>query len=200
MEQVLLVEGKNDLHVFANIFMNHGVKESFKAEDKEGDSIYKSIPIYLKTDIKTIGIVVDADENLDGKWSKLQSIFTKSGYQFPESPNQSGTIINKEDFPKVGIWIMPDNNEKGMLEDFIKQLVPDDDRLMKYVEESLLNIESSKVQKYKEVHKSKARIHTWLAWQETPGSPMGLAIKKTYLDTNKELCVKFVNWINTLYN
>lgn len=200
MEQLLLVEGKDDLHVFSNIFEKHSVKRSFKPEDKDGDEIYKSIPIYLKTDVSTIGIVIDADENINSKWNKLKSILSASGYELPKLPSPTGTIIKKESFPKVGIWIMPDNNANGMLEDFVKQLVPKDDLLMDYVEHSLDKLEIKGINKYKAVHKSKARIYTWLAWQETPGTPMGLAIKKTFLDTNKELCLKFVDWINKLFN
>ncbi len=200
MEQLLLVEGKNDLHVFYNIFEKHSVKQSFKPEGKEGDGIYKSIPIYLKTDVSTIGVVIDADENINLKWDKLKNLFKASGYELPESPTQGGSIIKKINFPTIGVWIMPDNNTNGMLEDFVKQLVPSDDLLMDYVEESLDKIETDGVNKYKTIHKSKARIHTWLAWQETPGTPMGLAIKKTFLDTNKELCLKFVDWINDLFN
>jgi hypothetical protein len=118
MNQILLVEGKNDLHVFANIFNSHKVEESFKLEGKDGDSLYKSIPIYLKTDIRSIGIVVDADDNLEEKWNKLKGIFIKSGYEFPNSPYKLGTIVKSDSLPDVGIWIMPDNNENGMLEDF----------------------------------------------------------------------------------
>lgn len=200
MEQLLLVEGKNDLHVFLNIFEKHAVKQSFRPEGKDGDGIYKSIPIYLKTDVSTIGVVIDADENINAKWDKLKNIFEASGYDLPVIPTQTGTVIKKTDYPTIGIWIMPDNDANGMLEDFVKQLVPSDDSLMDYVEESLDKIEADGVNKYKAIHKSKARIHTWLAWQETPGTPMGLAIKKTFLDTNKELCLKFVDWINDLFN
>lgn len=200
MEQILLVEGKNDLHVFWNIFEKHSVKQSFTAKGKDGDGIYKSIPIYLKTDVSTIGVVIDADENINAKWDKLKNIFEVAAYDIPEDPIQTGTVIKKNDHPTIGIWIMPDNNANGMLEDFVKQLVPNDDLLMAYVEESLGKIETVGVNKYKAIHKSKARIHTWLAWQETPGTPMGLAIKKTFLDTNNELCLKFVDWINDLFN
>ena len=52
----------------------------------------------------------------------------------------------------------------------------------------------------KEYHKSKAFIHTWLAWQEDPGTPMGLAITKKYLSTNdKVLCNSFIEWLNLLF-
>ncbi len=199
-QQLLLVEGKNDLHVFYNIFEKHTVKQSFKPISKDGDGIYASIPIYLKTDISTVGVVIDADENINAKWDKLKNIFKTSGYDLPDKPAQNGTIVKKHNSLTIGIWIMPDNNASGMLEDFVKQLVPDGDLLMDYVEASLNNLEVDEVNKYKPVHKSKAIIHTWLAWQETPGTPMGLAIKKTFLDTNKELCLKFVDWINKLFN
>ena len=49
------------------------------------------------------------------------------------------------------------------------------------------------------MHKSKAEIHTWLAWQEEPGTPMGQAITKQYLDTNKELAKKFIGWLDNLF-
>lgn len=198
MNQTLLVEGKNDLHVLSNIFGKHTVKKTFETKDK--DSIYRSIPIYLKTDIVTLGIIIDAGDNLSGKWEKLRNILSKSGYSIQDSPSLSGTIIKKDDSPTVGIWIMPDNNTNGMLEDFVKQLIPNDDSLIYFVNKSLDEIESNSVNKYKAVHKSKARIHTWLAWQETPGTPMGLAIKKMWLDTDSELCLKFIDWINKLYN
>ncbi len=199
MKQLLLVEGKDDLHVFYNIFEKHSVKQSFEPKSQEGDGIYKSIPIYLKTDVSTIGIVIDADENIKVKWEKLKNIFETSGYLLPKLPTKDGTIIRKEGYPTIGIWIMPDNNANGMLEDFVKQLIPNDDLLIDYVDMALSKLEADKVNKYKPVHKSKARIHTWLAWQKTPGTPMGLAIKKTFLDTNKELCLKFVRWINILF-
>lgn len=200
MNQILLVEGKNDIHVFANIYEKNNVEESFKIEGKDGDAIFKSIPIYIKTDVSKIGIVIDADEDIRFKWDKLKSILESSGYNFPNSPEQSGTIIENDNLPTIGLWIMPNNDDSGMLEDFVKKLVPTDDKLMAYVDNSLNTIEEAKVNKYKSIHKSKAKIHTWLAWQETPGTPMGLAIKKTFLDTNQELCKQFVAWSNRLFN
>lgn len=200
MNQILLVEGINDLHVFSNIFEKHQVNGNFKIIDKDGDGIYKSIPIYIKTDISTIGIVIDADIDIEQKWEKLKGIITNAGYIPPTKLDYNGLIIEKDNLPRLGIWIMPNNNEKGMLEDFIKHLIPKDDLLLKHVNDSLNKIEKESLNKYKAIHKAKARIHTWLAWQETPGTPMGLAIKKTYLNTNNELCLLFVKWINKLYN
>jgi len=38
-------------------------------------------------------------------------------------------------------------------------------------------------------------MHTWLAWQESPGSPMGQAIGKGDLDANAPAAVAFVAWL-----
>lgn len=200
MSQLLLVEGKNDLMVFTNIFKKHKVKESFKIEDKNGfTEIFKSLPIYFKTDTKTIGVVLDADSSLQNKWQRLKDLLTSQGYN-PDNLGLNGTILTADHLPKFGVWIMPNNQKNGMLEDFVKHLVPKDDKVMPFVEEKIDELEVKKLNKYKSIHKSKARIHTWLAWQEDPGIPMGLAINKTYLDPNAELSQHFVNWIDNLFN
>ncbi len=201
MNQVLLVEGRDDLFVFTNIFEKHKVNESFKIIDKEGvDNILKGLPIYAKSDLATIGIIIDADSGILQKWRRLKSVLSEIGYVVPNKPLDGGTIIRDENLPVFGVWIMPDNNENGMLEDFVKYLIPSSDKIMPFIEETLDLLESKKINKYKPIHKSKASIHTWLAWQKTPGTPMGLAINKTYLDTNQKLCKSFVDWINKFYN
>ena len=44
---------------------------------------------------------------------------------FPQNPQPKGTIITdfEEELPTVGIWLMPNNQKTGMLEDFIRFLV-----------------------------------------------------------------------------
>jgi hypothetical protein len=89
-----------------------------------------------------------------------------------------------------------------MLEDFVKLLIRPDDLLSPFVHQILSQIEEQDIQdRYNpEVHRAKAFIHTWLAWQKDPGTPMGLALTKTYLDHNAELCLRFVGWLNRLFN
>nr|WP_310589122.1 DUF3226 domain-containing protein [Runella aurantiaca] len=148
-----------------------------------------------------MGVVVDADENLLTRWESLKHALKQLGYSVPQEPNPNGTILKGEERnPDIGIWLMPDNNAAGMLEDFVKHLIPEDDLLLAETELVLEKLEIESYNKYHLIHKSKARIHTWLAWQEDPGTPMGLAITKTYLTTNSEVCKKFVRWLNELFN
>lgn len=201
MEQILLVEGKDDLFVFSEIFEKHKVKETFKVIEKKGiDPLFKSIPIHTKTDISTIGIIIDADSNINSRWITLKTILSDLGYDFPNEMTEIGTIITKDSLPKIGIWLMPNNNKNGMLEDFVNHLIPENDELISFVEETLTSLEEKELQNYKPIHKSKAKIHTWLSWQEDPGTPMGLAITKKYLETDNKECKIFIEWINKLYN
>ena len=39
-----------------------------------------------------------------------------------------------------------------------------------------------------------------LAWQEVPGTPMGLSVTKKYLSIEDNNCKLFINWINELFN
>ena len=48
-------------------------------------------------------------------------------------------------------------------------------------------------------YRSKALIHTWLAWQEDPGTPLGLAVTKRYLDGDHALAQQFVQWLLRLF-
>lgn len=201
MNQILLVEGNNDKHFFWALFEKYKVPESFKTKDTEGiDNMLKDLPTYIQGDQKTIGIIIDADSNIKKQWESVKQIIKDFDYLIPPDIDINGTIIEHNEFPTIGIWIMPNNNENGMLENFVEILIPNQDKLIPFVDETLKSLEDLKLSKYKNIHKSKARIHTWLAWQENPGTPMGLAITKSYLDTNQELCNHFVKWINELFN
>ncbi len=49
------------------------------------------------------------------------------------------------------------------------------------------------------IRHSKAKIHTYLAWQEEPGKPMGQAITAKVLHAESETAKVFVEWIKRLF-
>ena len=153
-----------------------------------------------QADISRLGIVLDADTDLGGRWQQLRDRLSKSGYQLPDSPTPSGTIVTTNGMPQVGIWLMPDNQDLGMIEDFIRLLVPDDDERLTLAEETIATLEARGLQSYIANYRSKALIHTWLAWQADPGTPLGLAITKKYFSTDTDLCQQFATWLNRLFN
>ena len=181
---LMLVEGKDDEHVLYHLLLHHKVPDGFKIKDKKGiDNLLETLDVELiGSGLKRLGIVVDADVNIQGRWGALRSILTESGYtNVPAKPEASGTIIEQPGLPVVGLWLMPDNTLPGMLENFIGFLVPPGDALWPRSEECLLQVMAAD-RRFAAVHRPKALIHTWLAWQEEPGTPLGLAITKRYLD------------------
>jgi hypothetical protein len=198
----LLVEGNDDQHVIWALCEHFKINETFDIIDAEGiDKLLVQIPIRFKqTDIDTIGIIIDADTDLKSRWNNLKQIFSDQGIPLPVELPAEGLIVKESGSITIGIWIMPNNNVNGMLEDFIAFLVPNDDKLLPIIKDNLNIIESKQLNQYKPIHKSKAVIHSWLAIQEDPGTPMGLGITKRYLTTEEEVCLNLVNWLNRLFN
>ena len=60
-------------------------------------------------------------------------------------------------------------------------------------------IEKLEINGYNKDDRSKAFIHTWLAWQKEPGRPMGLSITANVLKYDNEIIQAFINWLNKLY-
>ena len=199
--QTLLVEGNDDLHVILALCEKFKINESFDIIDCKGiTNLTPQIPVRLKeSGIKAIGIIVDADSDILKIYHSLKSILENEQFTLPLVLPEKGLIIEHNDI-KLGIWIMPNNSLNGMLEDFIAFLVPKDDILLPIVKSTLLDIEKNNQNLYSINHKSKAIIHTWLSWQEDPGTPMGLGIKKRYLTTEIENCTNLISWLNDLFN
>ncbi len=200
--QKLLVEGNDDQHVVWSLCQKFNLTENFDVIDCDGiENIFSQLPVRIKqSNIKTIGIIVDADFDIKKRWKKLKTALEKIGYTIDVQIKAQGTIVQQVNMPQIGFWIMPDNKISGMLEDFISFLVPDDDKLLPVADNILKQIEGQKINKYKSTHRSKALINTWLSWQADPGTPMGLAITKKYLSTDDKICIQFINWLRTLYD
>ena len=49
-------------------------------------------------------------------------------------------------------------------------------------------------------HDAKAKIHTWLAWQDPPGERLGLAVARKTLDPDAPYAAPFVAWFKRLYD
>jgi hypothetical protein len=201
MNKKLLVEGKDDEHVVLALRDKYRIPANFEIVDCKGvEKLIERIPVTFKTsEIETVGIIIDADDNLQSRWYRLKDILSTIGFDVPPTLPDTGLILEK-DSQKAGVWIMPNNDANGMLEDFISFLVPSEDKLLPVVHSTLDDIETRQLNKYSITHKSKAVIHTWLAWQKEPGTPMGLSITKRYLSADDATCHTFVHWLKNLFD
>lgn len=203
--QTLLVEGKTDQHVVWALCGHYKVTENFDVKDCDG--ITKLMEVLKMTltnpsHLKTIGIILDADNDLAARLDQIRNIVKPLGYTIPKVLPTKGLICTSPDSinPRLGVWLMPDNVNLGMVEDFALSLVPQNDSLINEAESILQRIEQVGIQKYIPKHRSKAKIHTYLAWQDEPGAPIGQSITKRVLDPNHPIAQTFVqNWLVPLF-
>ncbi len=202
---LLLVEGRDDEHVFYHLLKHYQIPEQFKIKNKEGiENLLGTLSTELKrSDLERLGIVVDANTDIEARWTALCNILLKSGnVDMTTAPDSDGTIVVLEQPDRsltVGVWVMPNNQFPGMLEDFIQFLVPAGDPLWARAADCLERIPEQD-QRFPKEHQGKAHIHTWLAWQEEPGTPLGLAITKRYLDADAPPAQQLMGWIRRLFD
>ena len=201
----LLVEGVDDEHVLRHIGIVRGISSLFEVQNLSGSAnLLEHIPTRLGASIGNddiVGVVIDADANPDSRWRSIRGIFTQEGYQnIPTRPNPQGTIIEppaETILPRAGVWIMPDNQAPGKLEDFLRLMVLETDTLIGYANDVVDDIPE---QRFSNQDRPKAVIHTWLAWQEEPGRPYGTAITARFLDPDVPQVDVLASWLERLFN
>jgi hypothetical protein len=95
---------------------------------------------------------------------------------------------------------MPDCATSGMLETFLGHLVPEPDEPVWDHAVSSFDTACSLGAACRPVHHDKARIHTWLAWQDPPGECLGRALTRRTLDPDAPAAAGVVAWFKQLYN
>lgn len=196
----LLVEGKDDQHVVWGLCNIYDLPRIFDVEDAEGvDTLLDLFSVQLRgSGIECVGVVADADSEVAARWASIAGLLRQHGYEnIPKEPESTGTIILQPGKPVVGVWLMPDNTTAGMLEDFVSTLVPLGDPLLARATVAIDGIPDEE-RHFSPLHRSKALIHTWLAWQREPGSPMGQAIGKRDLDAHAPQAQRFMAWLQRL--
>lgn len=206
--KVLLVEGPGDKSVILELLTawEFEVFPEIKFCGND-DRVFDDFRIYISNpaEYRAVGIVVDADTNPDGRLQRFVQIMEDSG-RYKEGRSKflpkDGLVLDGADgvAARLGLWVMPDNQSYGMLEDLLapmaKTAFPE---LMAAAENALADIERRGIQRYTSAHRPKAMIHTYLAWQKDPGRTLSCAIAKHYLDAKSENARLFMNWIDRLF-
>jgi hypothetical protein len=200
-KRVLLVEGKDDCHVVMSLCNHFGVPETFGPYECGGvDQLLKRLNALISAPDPpdVIGVLLDADADLGNRWQQIKSKLNHYGYEFPTNPVANGTIIEMAGgLPKLGIWLMPNNQIEGMLEDFCLEMITDKNRLA--AEAAVTKAEQDRITTFIPNHRAKAIVHTFLAWQNEPGDPLGLAITRQALLPETDTAKTFVDWLKQLF-
>lgn len=205
----LLVEGDEDKRVIPYLIEANGIRwgetRSTAIVDIESyggienlDS--KVIATEMKASgLSALGMVVDANNDPAGRWRRLRGACLPTIAGLPERLPDSGLVQCCDSGIRFGVWLMPDNRQRGMLETFLGFLVPSEYGIWKWTAE-LCTEARTRGAAFKDVHRDKARIHAWLAFQDPPGRPLHNAVKERILQPGNANAKYFVQWFCRLFS
>lgn len=205
LRRVLLVEGSDDEQVVYQFCNLHGIdnRRRFRVVARDGyEDLRRTLPVDLKASgVEVVGVIVDADVEPARRWQSMRDAIARFGVgDLPEVMPAGGLIVPEAPRrPRIGVWMMPDNQGEGMIEDFLRMLAKADDRLFARAEGAVDGIPSDD-RLFKASYRSKAVLHTWLAWQVEPGQPAGRALTLRYLDAGHALGDAFRAWLTALFD
>ncbi len=197
---VLLVEGLSDLNFVRQLQEKQAPELQFEIDNKQGLSVLLNA-IYAEVvagSRDVVGIMIDADDSFDMNWKKVSERLDESGISVPSNLDVSGTIIDSTpERPRVGVWIMPDNNSSGELEDFVIDMIKDDDAVWPMSKAYVDGIPVSE-RKFSSGKTDRAMLYAWLATCRRPPH-IGAAIGAEDFDLSANHCQIFVDWLKRLF-
>ena len=199
-DRVLLVEGDNDKHVVLQMCARILGMPEFCIIAKGGvDAVLASIANELRVDgRKAVAIVVDANDHVTERWRAVTEPLRELAIDVPEQPEPDGTCIEGSTrLPRVGIWLMPNNESMGELEDFVRSMLPDDDPVWPQAESYIDGIPEGN-RRFTDKKALRAKVHAWLATRSRPRL-MGVAVRDGDLHVNGELATKFADWLRHVF-
>jgi hypothetical protein len=200
----LIVEGRDDQWSIIELTAKHGWDWENPdphypfIDDAHGDTLaLEALPVALRT-LQRVGIVLDADIAPRDRWQSVGDRLSGTGFPLPAQPDPAGTVSEAPDGKRLGVSLMPDNQNPGKLEDFLALLVPQADPCWAWSAESTARARQLGAG-FTEPDFIKARIHTWLAWQKEPALPFGTAIRAATFAHDIDAARRFVAWMERLF-
>ena len=194
-DRVLLVEGQDDQHVITHLCDRSGLVRDFNIVPKGGfPKLSKSIPLELAVPGRlALGVVVDANDDPSARWQAVRDRCKRRGIALPSDPGPDGVVV--EGRPRVGVWLMPDNENPGQLEDLVADMIPAEDVVWRLAQEFVDRIPESE----RPGPVVKVQVHAWLA-ARAGARPMGSAIGTGHLDASSPAAISFISWLQHLFH
>jgi hypothetical protein len=155
--------------------------------------------------ITALGIISDADHppevGFDKRWQRLTAPLREAGYRVPSPPvrRSLGTVVGHPDgLPSVGLWIMPDHQSDGALEDMIAGCVTDgrQSQLLQHAERT---VDALPDRLFGSSQRSKAAVYSWLAWQRRPGLGLSMAADAEIIDETVDPLRGMLGWLERTF-
>lgn len=214
------VEGVDDFHAILHLLKRHNLsreatpqfpefrrpkeedEDKAEGEDRQGKrAVLDAITPAVKANPnQSVGFVLDADDDLQASWDAVAERLRNAHVEVCAGISPEGFLGTSSEWgTRVGVWLMPDNERHGELEDFLEDLVDEDDVLHAYAREATQGAKPHGAA-FPDGKTSKAVLHAWLAWQENPGRPYGTAIAARYLRDDSDAALRFVSWFRRVFD
>ncbi len=208
-ERVLLVEGDEEKRLIPHLMAQAGIDWGPKGSEYYNIHVAGSVDELLKPGTieallkapgcQTLGVMLDANDSFQSRIARLRARIPAHYTAKQQDWAADGLVLRERGLPSFGSWIMPDNSSRGMVETFLAYLRPAGKSALDQLAERTAEEAHRLGAPFKEVHRDKARIHTWLAWQDPPGRQLHNAVMENIFSTNHPLLSAFTGWFRRLY-
>ena len=139
MKIISMFEDEDDMHLVGQLALWWQIKietAPIALKGNDGKTLRKKITEQSKSDHDRLVIVLDADHEPTGgpakRWKEVLTILRETGFAIPdEVSTENGLICDLDDKRRIAVWLFPDCNSPGALEEFMMQgLIPATDPLL----------------------------------------------------------------------
>jgi hypothetical protein len=162
------------------------------------DTILERLEVALLTSNPRICVIFDAESRaVNQLWGAMRMLLRRNGYEnLPEQFPSNGIVCEVEERPRIGIWIMPDNEGPGMIEDFYLLAISPDNLQMRRARSFVESIPND--ERLFGARVSKATFAVWLGIQADNTSP-GQAVERNLILREAGRFPQFVAWLRDLF-
>ncbi|MBE0435562.1 MAG: hypothetical protein IBX56_07130 [Methylomicrobium sp.] len=208
-KKILIVEGDADKSFFEKVSRKLSINASVKVpKDLRGnrnskEGVFEQLKLHLPQlnggAYSHIAIVVDADYRqyhglgYQATIDRVSEIVHPYDFELVQNSVHGIRFKNTEGLADFGLWIMPDNRQEGMLEDFIKRCIKESEQAL--FQQAMKAVQQISKPKFSEHLTTKAEVATWLAWQKQPGHGLYGAINDELLDIDSALFNELKQWL-----
>lgn len=188
--KLLAVEGKDEINFFSAL-LQHLEIDDIQLEGVGGKYQFRhKIPALIKipgfSEITSLGIIRDADEDVENAFRSISDLVRRNNLTPPNNPNEFSDAN-----PRVGIFLMPDNANTGMLEDLCLHCI-EDPQINPCIDNYISCIEEHG---YKPGNLSKAKSQVYLAAMSEIANSVGVGAQKGYWDFNSPSLSQLIDFL-----
>lgn len=216
--RVLLVEGASDVDFFRALLPDLALEEKVDVcppRDFGRRNTVTVVPALLpeligqleRGSIDRLAVVVDADYDSGGgfqtRWERITAILREQGYRCPQRPpteaNKGSIFLHSDGLPPVGLWLLPNHREDGMLEDLVLRSVHQSEKQGSLLTHARQVIEGLPHRLFSQHHHAKAVTYSWLSYQRRPAIGLSAPVREELLDRSTEPLRGLCDWLSRVF-